>query len=383
MAESLYIISLFFVVYTYIIYPCGVFVLSKLIKKNTITYLSTEMLPVITIVISVYNEEKLIENKIKNFLSINYPSDKLKFVIVSDGSTDNTNIILDKLSKLYINLIAVTVNKRKGKPNALNIGMGHVESNIVVFSDIRQTVSDNALLSLVSELESDEHIGLVSGELVHVAYDRNATSKNVGLYWRYEKWIRHSESRLKSTVGTTGALYMFYKADFKALREDTILDDFEIPMNISKSGKKLKISSDAFIYDYAHEDIEKEKIRKIRTLSGNYQSFLRMRWLFSPYKNHLFVQFLSHKVFRLLVPYFLIFILVINFMLLNSSIYYQVTLFLQLLFYSMALSAYYFVFFRKNKLANFCLTFVVLNFSVILALYLYIRNEQSVTWSKT
>jgi len=363
-------------------YPVLIFGLSKCVARADYSLIGYDNLPELTIIIPLFNESSLIEKKIEDFRSINYPSDKIKYIFVSDGSTDASNSILSTLELSDSNITVIYVEQRMGKPNAINLAMNMVTTDVVVFSDIRQTVSKDSIINIVSQLLSDDKIGVVCGELVHLNHE-GSTSENVGIYWKYEKWIRHSESDFMSTVGTTGALYAIHKSDFSNINIDTILDDFEIPMKILLMGKRLKISKNSYIYDVAHEDIEKEKTRKIRTLSGNYQSFSRMKWLFSPVKNPVFIQFISHKFLRLIVPYLMFLALVSNFFLAGQSWLFALFLGVQISFYLLVALAKNFQVFKNNKFSNFCLVFFELNMSVIYGLYKYVNKSSSVTWNKT
>ncbi len=382
MAALIFYLSFFVIFYVYVIYPVAIYFLSFFIKNKSYSLLDYDVLPELTIVIPLYNESALIRKKMDDFQLINYPIDKIKYIFVSDGSTDASNSVLSILESEDPHVSVIYVDERKGKPNALNMAMEKVETDVVVFSDIRQTISPDSIINMVSQLLSDESIGVVCGELVHLNHE-GATSENVGVYWKYEKWIRHSESDFYSTVGTTGALYVLYRKDFSKISINTILDDFEIPMNILRNGKLLKISKNSFIYDVAHENINDEKTRKIRTLSGNYQSFMRMKWLFSPFENPVFIQFISHKFLRLVVPYLMFFILISNLFLIWDSIFYLIIFLLQLAFYGIVFMAKYFSWFRRNKLFNFCLVFFELNIAAVYGLYRFIKNEASVTWNKT
>lgn len=382
MSALIFNVSVFIILYVYILYPLMMFLLSIFNKSSEYSLIDYNLLPNLTVVIPLYNESNLILDKLEDFRSINYPQNKIEYIFVSDGSVDASNSILAELDKENDSVSVIYVAERTGKPNALNLAMKQIKTDIVVFSDIRQTISTDSIINMVSELESSKDIGVVCGELVHVDAD-GSTSVNVGVYWKYEKWIRHSESAYKSTVGTTGALYALYSDDFIELSIDTILDDFEIPMNILKNGKNLKISKNSFMYDKAHEHLEQEKTRKIRTLSGNYQSFIRMKWLFSPFDNPVFIQFISHKFLRLVVPYLMVLSFVSNMSLLSTSSIYIFTFSVQILFYSMVILASNFKVFRNNKISNFCLVFFELNMAVIYSLYRYLTNRASVTWNKT
>lgn len=378
----IFLFSVTFIIYVYLLYPIIIYFLSQKKKIKKYKLLGYGDLPELTVVLPVHNDSQYIKRKIQSLKDVNYPQDKIKFTLVSDGSKDDSNDVIAGLCHEFENISSIIIEDRKGKPNALNAAMSQINTDIVVFSDIRQSVSENSLIELVSELMSDDAIGLVCGELVHVESD-GVTSKNVGAYWKYEKWIRQSESDYYSTVGTTGALYVFYAKDFLPFNNDVILDDFELPIQILANGGLLKFNQYAFMYDVAHDELEHEKTRKIRTLTGNYQTFMRMKWLFSPFRNPVFFQFISHKVFRLLVPYFMLLSLVSNFFILNLSFLFMVTLGIQVIFYALVFLAKNYNLFKSNALVNLCLVFFELNWSVVYSLYAYVNGEFSVTWKKT
>jgi cellulose synthase/poly-beta-1,6-N-acetylglucosamine synthase-like glycosyltransferase len=220
----------------------------------------------------------------------------------------------------------------------------------------------------------------VSGELVHRA-SSTQTGQSIGLYWRYEKWIRKSESRLRSTVGATGALYAIRTHDFHPLPPDTILDDFEIPMRIARQGKRILLEPEAHVYDSLQTQSAAEKKRKIRTLTGNFQTFSRNPWLFSPWQNPLWFQFLSHKAFRLLVPYALALTLISS--ALVPSPFYHLALALQLGFYLLAAAGQWAPATRKSKLVSFAHVFFDMNAAAIVALLLFVSGRVSAKWEKT
>ena len=148
-------------------------------------------------------------------------------------------------------------------------------------------------------------VGAASGELLLEAGE-GGDAASVGLYWRYEKWIRSRESELFSTTGATGALYAIRRADYVPHRPDVLLDDFDAPVRLLRRGLRTVFVPGARVFDLAEGEARGEFRRKVRTLAGNFQSFARAPWLFDPRANPVWWQFVSHKVFRLLVPYALL-----------------------------------------------------------------------------
>src|SRR5207245_5857395 len=149
----------------------------------------------------------------------------------------------------------------------------------------RQQFDRGAIRSLVSNF-ADPGVGGASGELMLMAGDEAATaSQGACVYWRYEKCIRSSESRLDSTVGTTGAIYAIRRALFEPIPEDTVLDDVVIPLRIARQGYRVLFEPQARAYDRVAPSSQAELTRKVRTLAGNFQLFTRERWLLNPFRN--------------------------------------------------------------------------------------------------
>lgn len=365
----------FFIFYTYLLYPIGIWALSRRKPLETSDPKVILEWPNLTIIVAVYNEQHRVINKIRNLQALDYDQDKLRILFVSDGSTDATNQLItnEKTVELLHYL------QRRGKPYALNLALSKIHSEIVVFTDVRQKLASNSLRYLIASLLRTK-VGAVSGELVH--WDAsNCIAEHIGLYWRYEKWIRKSESRFASTIGATGALYAIHRADYSPLAEDTLLDDFEIPLQIIRQGKRVLLDSRAIIYDELQKDATGERKRKIRTLTGNFQAFTRNTWLFSPRKNPIFLQFISHKVFRLLVPYAMLLLLISS--LFTSGLFYKITLAAQLLFYLLSFIGFLLPYLKKYRLISFATVFIELNAAAVLALFNYLTGQVDPRWEKT
>jgi biofilm PGA synthesis N-glycosyltransferase PgaC len=362
------------VVYTYVGYPTLIG-LASVFKGGNPDLVPPLDWPTVTIIVPVHNEEKYIQSKIENLREIDYPQKKLKICFSSDGSEDGT----DELIRQHTDVELVSYSPRKGKPSAINECVPSQESEILVFTDARQTIDPKAIKKLVARL-LQPGIGAVSGELVHLDPETKA-GKSIGLYWKYEKWIRKAESNVHSVAGVTGALYAIYRKDFKPIPKDTLLDDFEVPINLLQNGMRILIESGAFIYDSTQEDAAIEKKRKIRTLTGNYQSFLRNRWLFSFRRNPIWWQFISHKVFRLVVPYALAILLVTSIFL--TGWIYNLMVIAQAVFYCLALIGRFISASRSIKLVSFSYVFFELNLAVVQALIQYLQNPIDAKWEKT
>lgn len=364
-----------FIAYTYAGYPLLVALLARCKPEPSIGIEHVTEWPSVTVIVPVHNEAQRVLGKIENLRALDYPSDRLTLLFVSDGSTDATVALLAAQPDVQ----HVVCETRVGKPGALNRALDAVRSEVVVFADVRQRIASDALRRLVARLLVPG-VGIASGELTHVDPASQAAA-NIGLYWRYERWIRRAESRFASTVGTTGALYAMRRAHYTPLDENTVLDDFEQPMLVVRRGLRVVLESTARMFDDLQVDSAGERIRKVRTLGGNFQSFARHPWLFSPVANPLWWQFVSHKVFRLLVPYALAVLLVASWCAQGAVM--RSLAVAQTAFYAMSAAGAAWPRVRTNRVVSFALVFVELNWAAVLGLREWCAGRVSARWKKT
>ena len=367
MAEGVFWLSFLALSYTYIGYPLVLWVWSRSrprqVRKDS-SVLS------VSVVIAAHNEAKNIAGRIENCLGVDYPSDRLEVIIVSDGSDDGT---VDTVSRYVGRRVKVIIlPDRAGKAVALSRGVAIAKGEVIVFTDARQRFAPSAVAELVANF-ADPLVGAVSGELVLVEEQGRAPLHDAGLYWRYEKWIRKAESRIDSVIGATGAIYGIRKALFVPLPAGTILDDVMIPMRIALQGYRVVFEENAVAYDALSANIEQEFRRKVRTLAGNYQLFRLVPELWSPFQNRLLFLYLSHKVTRLLAPFGLLALLAASVLLASGP--YAVTLWLQIVFYGLAWAGWHMRHLAwRIPLTSVPLTFVMLNCAAVLGLVQFLRG---------
>jgi cellulose synthase/poly-beta-1,6-N-acetylglucosamine synthase-like glycosyltransferase len=327
MAEHIFWISFVFVAYVYAGYPALLALWARLARREVA---KGAWEPRVSLVIAAYDERRTIERKILNCLELDYPKDRLQIIVSLDGPTDGTEAIVRAHHDLGIEVIHSQVHH--GKAAALNAGVRAARGEIVVFADARQRLDRRAVRELVACF-ADSRIGAVSGELVLLDANSGEASDAVGLYWRYEKKLRAMESRIHSLIGATGSIYAIRRGLYRPLPEDTILDDVVVPMRLVLAGWRSVFEPRARAYDAVAPTPEVEYSRKVRTLTGNFQLLADMPELLVPWRNPVWLQFVSHKVGRLLVPYFLIALLVSNLFL---SGLYVVPLVCQVAWYGLA-----------------------------------------------
>jgi cellulose synthase/poly-beta-1,6-N-acetylglucosamine synthase-like glycosyltransferase len=328
----------------------------------------------ITVVIAAHNEEAQILPRIENLLASRYPLDQLDILIVSDGSTDRTVQKIQSLGDPRVRVIDQP--ERRGKAHALNLALAETRAELVVFADARQRFDPGAIAALAGHFHRPE-TGAVSGELL-IDPAGSTAGGGIDAYWRLEKFIRLSEARHDSTIGCTGAIYAIRRALYRPIRDDTILDDVVIPMQIALQGFRVGFEPAALAHDPQTLEPAREKIRKRRTLAGNYQMLFRHPAWLLPWHNRLWWQLFSHKYLRLAAPFLLLLLLGSNALLLHSF-YYRLLFFGQCLFYGLAVCG---GIFTVVKFPPFSLPagFIFLNWMSLAGLWHYLRPNSRSGW---
>jgi biofilm PGA synthesis N-glycosyltransferase PgaC len=329
--EALFWSALLITLYVYFGYPTLLAVWARLAPKPV---QCSPVTPAISIILAVRDEAPALQARIENLLAADYPADRVQIVVVSDGSTDDTADILER----YRNQVDSVLLPPGGKASALNAGVEAAVHDVLVFTDARQIFAPDALRALVAPL-GDPRVGGVSGELLLdcEAGDGDSTiGEGLGAYWRYEKWLRRQESLIGSTLGSTGAIYALRRALWRPLPPETILDDVLAPMQAVLSGARVVFESRALAYDRAAPVAAAEFQRKTRTLAGNYQLLRLQPKLLVPFMNPVWLQFVSHKLGRLIVPYALVTLLVTSAALARQHPFYAVVFVMQVAFYCLA-----------------------------------------------
>ncbi len=374
----LFWLSLCFIGYTYFLYPALIGLLARARPRRV---RRGPYRPSISVVIAARNEGANIEARVANLLDQDYPADKVELLIVSDGSTDDTPARLEKLAREHGRVRTWSLARNQGKAVAINLALEHAGGEMVVFTDARQRFAPDALARLAENF-ADPQVGSASGELVFTQSSRSTIS--VGLYWKYEVWLRMQESAAGSMLGATGAIYAIRRELFRPLPPGTILDDFLTPMRIVLAGKRAILDGRAICYDRPSSRAGQEMKRKVRTLAGNFQAFAFEPRLLSPLRNPAtWWQVWSHKLARLLVPYGLVFMLLGS--LAAAGWFYKLVAAGQLAFYGLAAVGHAGEASGrpvKSRLVSFAYTFATLNIAAVAGLVEWARGNGAGVWKK-
>ncbi|MFK5950011.1 MAG: glycosyltransferase [Methylococcales bacterium] len=378
----LFFISIVLIIYTFVGYPLIVYLLSLKLKNNVqINSPNSVKHYDLTILMVVCNEENQIETKLINLLNLSYFSKKPKIVIVDDNSDDSTVEIIKKINSERIDLL--NAPHRLGKANGINMAMEVITTPLVLLVDVRQEVANDAAEKLCKWFEMDQNVGAMSGELHFKSDNNNDFSKGMDGYWRYEKFIRKMEANISSVPGVTGAIYMLRRSTYIPIQQDTILDDVLIPMNVIKQGYTVGFDDEAVAWDVPSYDPIKEKRRKVRTIKGNYQLLIRFYHWVLPFGHPIWLQFLSHKILRIFVPFFaLLHIVSATYLAVYVNQLWFIYVFLMILSILILPTSIIFKSIASIRIIRLWLSFLTLNWYSFLAFFSYFFGETNSSWKK-
>lgn len=380
----------FFVVfYSYLGYGILLYIVVKikrLLKGQKINFADPQYEPDVTLFVAAYNEKDFVAEKIKNSKGLEYPSEKLHLVWVTDGSDDGTPEELKK----HEGVIVHHLPQRNGKIGAMNRGMKFVKTPIVVFCDANTMLGKESIRRIVN-LFHNPKVGCVSGEKrIFNKESDTAAGAGEGLYWKYESTLKKWDAELYSVVGAAGELFAIRTELYQEVEKDTLLDDFIISLRVAQKGYTIQYDPDAYAIESASANVKEELKRKIRISAGGIQSVFRLSSLLNIFRyGTLSFQYISHRVLRwTLAPLSLLFMIPIGMILaIDAGIFefqfYTLLFWSQILFYLAALLGWY----LENRSIKIKILFVpyyffIMNLSVFLGLKRYLKGSQSVNWER-
>ncbi|MDQ3344738.1 MAG: glycosyltransferase family 2 protein [Chloroflexota bacterium] len=297
MRAGLFWTALGLVAYTYVGFPLLLALRGALLHRP---YRSASIQPLVSLIIAARNEAASIGAKLANINQLDYPMDRLQVIVVSDGSDDGTEEIVDGHPGHRITLLR---RPREGKAAALNAAVATANGEILVFSDSNSRYASDAVSRLVMPF-ADPQVGGVAGNQV---YERKArlegSSEGERAYWGYDRWMKVAESRAGSTVSATGAIYAIRRDLFEPI-PDGVTDDFYTSVGVIAKGRRLVFAPDAIAYEPPATSGRFEFERKVRIMTRGLQGVMLRRRLLDPRLHGFYaVQLASHKVLRRLMVF--------------------------------------------------------------------------------
>jgi cellulose synthase/poly-beta-1,6-N-acetylglucosamine synthase-like glycosyltransferase len=386
MAKLLFFLSFGIVFYSYIGYGILVFLLVKIkhflfqapriIEKNNFE-------PEITLIVAAFDEGDFIEKKIRNSLELDYPSGKLHWIFITDGSSDTTPDII----RNYPQIRLLHQPERKGKVAAMNRAIRYVETPYTIFSDANTLLNPLCVREIVKHY-SDEKVGGVSGEKkIKITDFGRVSGAGEGMYWKYESLLKKLDSDLNSVVGAAGELFSLKTALFYEASENTIIEDFVQSMKICMEGYVIRYEPNAYAIEHGSATMRDEQKRKVRIAAGAFQAMIILKGLFNVFRFPvLSFQFISHRILRwTLCPLCLPVCFASNAWLAFTEAggFYTVFFLAQTVFYAVALAGWILANLNiKIRILYIPYYFLFMNLSVFMGFYRWIRKKQSSVWEK-
>ncbi len=378
-----FIFSCLAVLYNYAGYALLIYIYNRLRKKKTPAP-NSEFFPTVSFIVAAFNEEDCMEKKISNSLAQNYPSDRMEFIFITDGSSDGTMDIIRRHPGIQL----LHQPERRGKSAALNRAVGAARHDILIFSDANTFLNPEATRQITQHY-SQPRVGGVAGEKKVIAATGAADEVGAteGLYWKYESFLKKLDSDFYSVVGAAGELFSLRRTLYEPVPDKVILDDFIISMKVAAQGYRIVYEPGAYAMELPSFSIGDEQKRKIRIAAGGFQSMVMLRSLLLFWRQpRLSFLYISHRVLRWTLSPLCLLLAFISSLILSlwpGHLIYQVFFIAQLLLYGMALMASFIPQKTKTpKLMTLSYYFVFMNVSVVLGFFRFLRGKQPSAWEK-
>ena len=370
MMEISFLILLFFCIYPYFLYPLIVTLLSKLYARDWHQDVSKQR---ISVIISVFNEEGVIREKIDNTLKLLYPQELLEIIMVSDGSTDRTNQIVASCEDHRVRLEAFS--ERKGKTACLNQVVPNAKGDIIVFTDANSMFPPDTLLKISLNFNS-EQVGLVTG---WTKYRKpGGEEESVGLYGRLEMITKYGESLISSCVGADGAIFAVRKNLYLPLK-DYDINDFVIPLNVIGQGKRVVLDPELYCIEQPGDNESKEFRRQVRITNRTLGAISRNINFLNPFAFGSFAFFLlSHKVVRFLVPFTFVGMLITALFLTQESMIFTGFAIAQVLFICIGIAGIFKI--SSGRLTQLCSFFLLTIAAQLVGWIRWATGKSDVMW---
>ncbi len=373
MIEVSFYILFVLCVYPYLLYPFIVTVYARIAGKNWELGDSKQR---ISVIISVYNEEGVIREKLENTLKLLYPEQLLEILVVSDGSTDRTNEIVASFGESAVRLKAFS--EQKGKTACLNQVVPDATGDIIIFTDANSMFPPDLLQKFSANFASDQ-IGLVTGWTKYRV--PGGTEETVGLYGRLEMITKKAESIVSSCVGADGAVFAIRKNLYRPL-QDSDINDFVIPLNVIAQGKRVVLDPAIYCIEQPGENETKEYRRQVRITNRTLRAIGRNIEFLNPFIYGSFSFFLlSHKVIRFLVPFSFFGVFIAAILLMNEAIFYAGFAGAQLLFICIGIAGIYKLF--TGRLTQLCSFFLLTIVAQLVGWLRWTSGKADVMWKPT
>jgi cellulose synthase/poly-beta-1,6-N-acetylglucosamine synthase-like glycosyltransferase len=376
-------IAALLILHTYLGYPLLLLIIDYFVRKP-VKIQDESYTPGVSVLMAVYNEEFVIRKKIELLFSSDYPGEKIEVLVGSDSSDDSTGIILAELETLYPRLKVINFSERIGKPAVINRLFSEAKGDILILTDANVLPEKNTILKLVRNF-SDNSVGLTDSRLINTGIKRDGISIPEMAYISMEIKLKNIEGRQWGTMmGPFGGFYAVRKTSYEPLSKNILADDFRICMNVISRNEKAISDTEAIVYEDVSNNLREEFLRKVRISAGNFQNLKHFAFLLlRPFTLWTFC-FVSHKMLRWLTPFLWLIMVAANIILIKSSFFFSLLIFLQVIF--LLLPAFDF-FFKKINIhlvpVRFLTHLLFMNIALFAGFIKYIKGIRTGTWAPT
>lgn len=379
MMKIIFYLSALIIIWAMIGYSLSLKVIGKIYKRRKLKK-DYSFHPTITVMVVAHNEEKVIREKLENIIQLNYPADKIEFLIASDNSTDMTNQYVKEFIKKYdnIKIRLYEVKKRQGKTNAQNEAQKVVKTEFLVMTDANSIIEKNSIKELMAAFTS-KNIAYVTGRLAIVNSD-DEIGNSESSYWNQDLLMREIESNIQSITAGNGALYACRTNEYFDF--DPIMShDSAMPLYFSLQGKRAICNHDAIAYEKAGETLEDEFSRKVRMNRRILSKIIPDIKLLNVFKYRWFSYFyFGHRTSRYLLWLAHSVLLVTSAILINDSKFYLLAFIGQTIFY--ILSIIQLKVNSSNKVLRLINYYTMTVFSQYVGVYNILTGKAKPFWEK-
>lgn len=376
--------SIFLLLYSYFFYPVLIRFLACNKQPNHIVYSDNKDMPGISVIMSVYNEEKVLENKINSIYATSFPAEKMEVIVGSDGSSDRTKEILQEIKEKLTNFSYYHSDIRRGKPNVLNQLVLKAKGDILIITDANVLLNESTITGLVKHFKNPE-IGLVDSRMMSKGIKKNGISRQESAYISMEVNLKHHEGLVWGTMmGPFGGCYAMRKNLFTPIPKNFLVDDFFLNLNVLKNRKKSINDMKATVSEDVSDILSEEFRRKSRIAAGNFQNLSYYSGLLWPPFTSLSFSFFSHKILRWFGPLLLILIIISNVFIFRKNMIYTYSIYLEGILFVIAIIDLIVSRFNKHIVFfRFVTHFFSMNLALSLGLIKFIKGIKSNVWEPT
>jgi len=366
-------------VYVYVGYPLLCWCLGSLLRRDPRgRALADDDLPRVSIVTVAFNEAESIAATLENKLSQDYPADRLEILVVSDGSTDETDSIVGAFADRGVRL--VRQEPRAGKTSGLNLVLPQTSGAIVAFADANSMWAPDALRHLVEPL-MDPQVGYVTGRMLYRAPDGSLAGEGCSAYMRYENQLRRWETRIGSIVGVDGGIDAVRRELYEPMRPDQ-LPDFVLPLAVREKGFRVVYAPRARLHEDALQSVEDEFRMRVRVALRAWCALKDKAALLNPLRFGWFSwQLASHKLLRYLAPFFQAGALVTALLLLGSGGFWRLVVAAQAVFYALVVAGHFWRGRVRSPLVAFPYYLTLINIASLVAFVAFLQGKKQVVWN--